>query len=61
MGNLFDRLKNGYVVDFIDVHWFQHHWPTFNLADSAICIGVGLLLLSMASAPETSSHAESTT
>lgn len=60
-GNLFDRLKNGYVVDFIDVHWFQHHWPTFNLADSAICIGVGLLLLSMASTPEHNSHAETTT
>ncbi|HSP06840.1 MAG TPA: signal peptidase II [Acidobacteriota bacterium] len=56
MGNLFDRLKNKYVVDFIDLHWFQYHWPTFNLADSAICIGVGLLLLSMASSPEHTSR-----
>lgn len=60
MGNLFDRLKNGYVVDFIDMHWFQHHWPTFNLADSAICIGVGLLLLSMASSSEHNGHPETT-
>lgn len=58
MGNLYDRLKNGYVVDFIDVHWFQHHWPTFNLADSAICIGVGLLLLSMASAHDSTTRVE---
>src|SRR5437762_3488879 len=49
MGNLFDRLKNGYVVDFIDAHWFAHHWPTFNVADFSICVGVGLLLLSMSS------------
>ncbi len=47
LGNLFDRLRNGYVVDFLDLHWFSHHWPTFNLADFSICIGVGLLLLSM--------------
>lgn len=58
MGNLYDRLKNGYVVDFIDVHWFLHHWPTFNLADSAICIGVGLLLLSMASAHDSTTRVE---
>ena len=47
MGNLLDRITSGYVVDFIDVHWFDYHWPYFNLADSSICIGVGLLLLSM--------------
>jgi signal peptidase II len=47
LGNLFDRLKNGFVVDFIDLHWFNYHWPYFNVADSAICIGVGLLLLFM--------------
>jgi len=47
MGNLFDRLTNGHVVDFIQVHWYEYFWPTFNVADSAICIGVGLLLLSM--------------
>jgi signal peptidase II len=47
MGNLFDRLTNGHVIDFIQVHWFEYYWPTFNVADSAICVGVGLLLLSM--------------
>lgn len=58
LGNLFDRLNNNYVVDFVDVHWSFHHWPTFNLADSAICVGVGLLLLSMASSPDSNSHPE---
>jgi signal peptidase II len=45
IGNLIDRLRLGVVIDFIDVHWYQHHWPAFNVADSAITIGVGLLLL----------------
>lgn len=45
IGNLIDRLRLGEVVDFLDVHWFQHHWPAFNVADSAICVGVGMLLL----------------
>ncbi|PLX90366.1 MAG: signal peptidase II [Desulfuromonas sp.] len=44
IGNLIDRVRFGEVVDFIDVHWYSHHWPAFNVADSAICIGVGLLL-----------------
>ena len=44
IGNLIDRFKHGYVVDFLDVHWRGHHWPAFNVADSAICIGVGLLV-----------------
>lgn len=48
VGNLFDRLTLGYVIDFIDLHWFDYHWPFFNVADSSICVGVGLLLLSMA-------------
>lgn len=46
LGNLADRLRTGLVVDFIDVHRGSWTFPTFNLADSAICIGVGLLLLS---------------
>ncbi|MCD6526014.1 MAG: signal peptidase II [Desulfuromonas sp.] len=46
-GNLIDRLRLGAVIDFIDVHWYQHHWPAFNIADSAITIGVGLLLLDL--------------
>jgi signal peptidase II len=52
LGNLYDRLKNGYVVDFLDMHWFEHHWPFFNVADLSICLGVGLLLISMPSAAE---------
>jgi signal peptidase II len=44
-GNLYDRIRYGAVVDFIDVYLGPYHWPTFNVADSAITIGVGLLLL----------------
>jgi len=45
LGNLIDRIRLGEVIDFLDFHWYQHHWPAFNVADSAITIGVGLLLL----------------
>jgi signal peptidase II len=45
LGNLLDRLRLGYVVDFLDVFWGPHHFPAFNLADSAICVGVGLYVL----------------
>ncbi len=45
MGNLIDRIRFGEVIDFLDVHWYQYHWPAFNIADSAICVGVGLLLV----------------
>jgi len=45
VGNLIDRIRFGYVVDFIDLHYAGWHWPAFNLADSAIVIGVGLMLL----------------
>ncbi|MDZ7790585.1 MAG: signal peptidase II [Xanthomonadales bacterium] len=45
IGNLIDRIRFGYVVDFIDVHYAGWHWPAFNLADSAIVAGVILLLL----------------
>ncbi len=46
LGNLYDRLFNdGRVRDFIDVYIGDHHWPTFNVADSLLCIGVGLLIL----------------
>jgi len=44
IGNGIDRLWLGQVIDFIDVHWYAYHWPAFNVADSSICIGVGLLL-----------------
>jgi signal peptidase II len=48
LGNFLDRLIRGYVIDFIDWHWRNQpgmRWPTFNVADAAICVGVGLLLL----------------
>jgi len=45
VGNLIDRLRLGHVIDFLDVYWRDHHWPAFNAADTAICVGVGLILL----------------
>ncbi|MEI8572960.1 lipoprotein signal peptidase [Methylomonas sp. LW13] len=45
IGNLIDRVAYGYVIDFLDVYYQDWHWPAFNIADSAICIGVGLMLL----------------
>lgn len=42
-GNLTDRARLGFVIDFIDVHWRAHHWPTFNVADASICAGALLL------------------
>ena len=45
IGNVIDRLFRGYVVDMFDFHWGVHHFPCFNVADSLICIAVGLMLL----------------
>jgi len=45
IGNLIDRIAYGHVVDFVDVYWRVWHWPAFNVADSAITVGVALLLL----------------
>jgi signal peptidase II len=45
VGNLVDRARFGAVVDFVDVHWGRWHWPAFNVADSAISVGVALLAL----------------
>lgn len=47
VGNLIDRVRFGEVVDFIDWFYRTYHWPTFNIADSAISIGVGLLAIDM--------------
>jgi signal peptidase II len=44
---LIDRAFDGYVVDFIDFYYKHHHFATFNLADSAICIGAGFFLLDL--------------
>lgn len=45
IGNLWDRVTLGYVVDFIDVYYQQSHWPAFNVADSAISVGAVLLVI----------------
>lgn len=45
LGNLIDRVVYGYVIDFIDIYYHSWHWPSFNIADSAITIGVTILLI----------------
>jgi signal peptidase II len=45
VGNVIDRFWHGHVVDFLDFYIDGHHWPAFNVADSAICCGVGLYLI----------------
>lgn len=47
LGNLIDRVVHGYVVDFIDFHYLQWHFPAFNLADSAITVGAALLVVDL--------------
>ena len=52
LGNLIDRIRYGFVVDFIDIYVHKaagpdSHWPTFNVADVAICVGVGLMAVDM--------------
>jgi signal peptidase II len=53
VGNVIDRLRLGYVVDFVHVYWREYQWPDFNVADSAITIGVALLVIDILSSPET--------
>ncbi len=57
VGNLIDRLAYGYVIDFLDVYYQTWHWPAFNIADSAITLGVTLMLLESFGFGKTS-HAE---
>ncbi len=45
VGNMYDRFVYGYVVDFLDFYIGRHHWPAFNVADSAITVGIGLWLV----------------
>ena len=47
IGNLIDRFRYGEVVDFLDFYFQSYHWPAFNIADSAICIGIGLMALEL--------------
>ena len=52
VGNLIDRLRHGYVIDFVDAFWGQYHWPAFNVADSCISVGVAMLVLDMLRNPQ---------
>lgn len=56
LGNLWDRIWLGHVVDFLDFHVAGHHWPAFNVADAGITLGVGLLLLDSFSRRPTSTR-----
>lgn len=51
IGNIIDRVRIGAVVDFLDFHLHNHHWPAFNVADSVILIGAGLLIIDMFTQP----------
>ena len=52
LGNLLDRARLGYVIDFVDAYWRMHHWPAFNVADSAISVGVVLLVIDILRQPQ---------
>lgn len=52
IGNLFDRARLGYVIDYVDMYWGPYHWPAFNVADSAITVGVVLLVLDILRNPQ---------
>ncbi len=51
VGNLIDRVRLGYVVDFVHAYWRHHQWPDFNVADSAITVGVTLLVIDILRSP----------
>lgn len=58
LGNVTDRLRLGFVIDFIDVQFGSWHYPTFNVADIAICVGAGLLILDMFLTKKTDKESE---
>ena len=60
LGNLYDRLAYGYVVDFIDWYYGSYHWPAFNLADSAITFGAVLLIIDTFKNPDGAKSDEET-
>ncbi|WP_051319424.1 signal peptidase II [Chitinimonas koreensis] len=45
LGNVIDRVLYGHVIDFLDAYWGVSHWPAFNIADSAICLGAALMVI----------------
>lgn len=57
LGNLYDRIVLGHVVDFIVVHYQDNYWPAFNLADSAITLGAAILIIDMLFSKENKVHA----
>jgi signal peptidase II len=57
LGNLYDRIVLGHVVDFIVVHYKENYWPAFNLADSAITLGAAVLIIDMLFSKEKKSDA----
>lgn len=57
LGNVYDRVRSGVVTDFLDFYAGSYHWYTFNLADTSICIGAGLLILSMLLTGKKEAHA----
>ena len=58
LGNVWDRIMQGYVVDFIDIYYAGWHWPTFNVADSAITVGAVLLIIDSFSSDKTPTVAD---
>jgi signal peptidase II len=58
VGNLIDRARLGYVIDFVDAFWGSYHWPAFNVADSAISVGVVLLVFDILRHPHSEPAAE---
>jgi len=52
LGNLFDRVVYGHVIDFLDFHWQGYHFPAFNIADSAITVGAAMMVLEMFRNPD---------
>ena len=52
VGNLIDRIFRGFVIDFLDFHWYAHHFPCFNLADAFICVSAGLLIFTSLLTPK---------
>lgn len=47
IGNIIDRIRLGSVIDFLDFHYYTHHWPAFNIADTAICIGAFIIFIKL--------------
>ena len=58
LGNLIDRVRLGEVIDFLDVFWGRYHWPAFNIADSAITVGVAILFIELWREDRTKAAAE---